>query len=97
MPAVHLLTGLPDQFLGSAHHATVACHLLTAPPLRLRHPGSGSPYFLKTGYCRGPGVAALSCGLGKPDNSVRSENEFTYRFRFPNAMKAALPSVTEAT
>lgn len=33
MLAVHLLIDHPDQFLGSACHVTVTCHLLTALPL----------------------------------------------------------------
>lgn len=64
MLAVHLLTDLPDQFLGSTCRAvtvtaTTACHLLTAPPLGLSALVFGSPYFIKSCHCRGPRMTAV--------------------------------------
>lgn len=62
MLAVHQLTDLPDQFLGSTGRAvtvTAACHPLTAPPLGLSPLVFGSPYFTKSCPCRGPRMTAV--------------------------------------
>lgn len=104
MLAVHLLTDLPGQFLGSSCRAvavTAACHLLTAPPLGLSPLAFGSPYFMKSCRCRGPRMTAVRnqpFPLALESLTVKQglKTEFTHWFSFPNATETDLPNVTKA-